>query len=144
MCGMTFITVSPSSSSTSRSTPCVLGCCGPIFSVSVSVAAMSGHIFHVVIQEDRPVADQRIVLAQRVAYPVVRSEDTAQVGMVGERDPEEVIDLALTPVGVSKQPREGRDALALPDAHAHKQARVARQRVEVVEHLEPLRPVRVI
>src|SRR4029079_1944093 len=28
---------SPSSSSTSRSTPCVLGCCGPMFTVIVSV-----------------------------------------------------------------------------------------------------------
>src|SRR5438132_1040852 len=30
-------TVSPSSSSTSRSTPCVLGCCGPMLTVMVSV-----------------------------------------------------------------------------------------------------------
>src|SRR6185295_5772674 len=30
-------TVSPSSSSTSRSTPCVLGCCGPMLTVIVSV-----------------------------------------------------------------------------------------------------------
>src|ERR1700736_1681936 len=30
-------TVSPSSSSTRRSTPCVLGCCGPMFTVIVSV-----------------------------------------------------------------------------------------------------------
>src|SRR4030095_9232244 len=30
-------TVSPSSSSTSRSTPCVLGCCGPMLTVIVSL-----------------------------------------------------------------------------------------------------------
>src|SRR5215212_5060316 len=30
-------TVSPESSSTSRSTPCVLGCCGPILTVIVSL-----------------------------------------------------------------------------------------------------------
>src|SRR5262249_31346737 len=30
-------TVSPSSSSTMRSTPCVLGCCGPMLTVIVSV-----------------------------------------------------------------------------------------------------------
>src|SRR4030095_4804959 len=30
-------TVSPSSSSTRRSTPCVLGCCGPLLTVIVSV-----------------------------------------------------------------------------------------------------------
>src|SRR5262245_23325110 len=34
-------TVSPSSSSTRRSTPCVLGCCGPMLTVIVSVR-MSG------------------------------------------------------------------------------------------------------
>src|SRR5438477_10605055 len=30
-------TISPSSSSTSRNTPCVLGCCGPMLTVIVSV-----------------------------------------------------------------------------------------------------------
>src|SRR5215212_3549624 len=37
---------SPSSSSTSRSTPCVLGCCGPMLTVMVSVriSAMAVHL----------------------------------------------------------------------------------------------------
>src|SRR5687768_14555195 len=35
--GATDTMVSPSSSSTSRSTPCVLGCCGPMLTVIVSV-----------------------------------------------------------------------------------------------------------
>src|SRR6187431_3245793 len=37
MVGDAEITVSPSSSSTRRSTPCVLGCCGPMLTVIVSV-----------------------------------------------------------------------------------------------------------
>ena len=37
MVGDADTTVSPSSSSTSRSTPCVLGCCGPMLTVIVSV-----------------------------------------------------------------------------------------------------------
>ncbi len=37
MVGDTDTTVSPSSSSTSLSTPCVLGCCGPMLTVIVSV-----------------------------------------------------------------------------------------------------------
>src|SRR6478609_8762604 len=37
MVGDTETTVSPSSSSTSRSTPWVLGCCGPMLTVIVSV-----------------------------------------------------------------------------------------------------------
>src|SRR5215217_208623 len=35
--GCTVTTVSPSSSNTNRSTPCVLGCCGPMLTVIVSV-----------------------------------------------------------------------------------------------------------
>src|SRR5688572_29714474 len=37
MVGAADTIVSPSSSSTSRSTPCVLGCCGPMLTVIVSV-----------------------------------------------------------------------------------------------------------
>src|SRR5437762_1611595 len=37
MVGMHDLIVSPSSSSTRRSTPCVLGCCGPMLTVIVSV-----------------------------------------------------------------------------------------------------------
>src|SRR5215212_5834590 len=36
-------TVSPSSSSTRRSTPCVLGCCGPMLTVIVSVRSSGIH-----------------------------------------------------------------------------------------------------
>ena len=38
-------TVSPSSSSTSRSTPCVLGCCGPMLTVIVSVRSSGIALF---------------------------------------------------------------------------------------------------
>src|SRR5215217_5755242 len=41
MCGMQRTTVSPSSSSTSRSTPCVAGCCGPML-MSMCSPARSG------------------------------------------------------------------------------------------------------
>ena len=37
MVGDTERTISPSSSSTSRNTPCVLGCWGPMFTVIVSL-----------------------------------------------------------------------------------------------------------
>src|SRR3990172_12151657 len=40
-----------------------------------------------------------VVLAEREALPVVRQEDAAQVGMAGEDDPQEVVALALHPVG---------------------------------------------
>src|SRR5260370_42083242 len=44
MVGAAESTVSPSSSSTIRSTPCVLGCCGPMLTVITSVL-MSGICF---------------------------------------------------------------------------------------------------
>src|SRR5689334_20953433 len=45
--GETDWTVSPSSSSTNRSTPCVLGCCGPMLTVIVSVRSSAIDIrFH--------------------------------------------------------------------------------------------------
>src|SRR5690606_2080888 len=39
MCGSARCTISPSSSSTSRSTPCAAGCCGPKFSVQFLMSA---------------------------------------------------------------------------------------------------------
>jgi len=38
MCGSAFWITSPSSSSTSRSTPCAAGCCGPKFSVKLRIS----------------------------------------------------------------------------------------------------------
>src|SRR5579871_6656125 len=39
--GSAFCTTSPSSSSTSRSTPCAAGCCGPKFSVKLRISAIA-------------------------------------------------------------------------------------------------------
>ena len=44
------------------------------------------------------------VLAQRVADPVLRHQDAAQIGVPGEDDAEQVEDLALQPVGRAPQP----------------------------------------
>src|SRR5206468_3075370 len=49
MVGDAEMTVSPSSSSTRRSTPCVLGCCGPMLTVIVSVR--SSGIFYRITAE---------------------------------------------------------------------------------------------
>src|SRR6186997_1019472 len=46
MVGSSDVTVSPSSSSTSRSTPCVLGCCGPMLTVIVSVRTSAKFCLH--------------------------------------------------------------------------------------------------
>src|SRR4029453_18389246 len=90
--GVADCTTSPSSSSTSRSTPCVLGCWGPMLTVIVSVcsSATSVRPFHAVPFEICPeflfadlerlvglrsLADlDGIILALRMSFPIVRHE----------------------------------------------------------------------
>src|SRR6476619_3750980 len=90
--------VSPSSVSTRRSTPCVLGCCGPMLTVIVSVrisATMHPVAFHVGAELFlghfqrlvglRHLLDlHRVVLAGRMALPVFGHQQAAEIGMPGE------------------------------------------------------------
>src|SRR6187399_788076 len=99
MIGLALSTVSPSSSSTTRSTPCVDGCCGPMLRVMVSVRT----VFHllrrelleirirllavgrVVGERDFLIAERR-VLAQRPADPLLRQQDAHEIRMPREHD----------------------------------------------------------
>src|SRR5262249_5997237 len=105
--GMAFTTVSPSSTSSRRSTPCVDGCCGP--SETVISVSESGSGFRSIAIEDvsttislasivSSVALDREVLAQRMALVIRRHQDPAQVGVAVEGDAEHVVHLALEPV----------------------------------------------
>src|SRR5688572_20432531 len=107
-CGSAFMTVSPSISSTRRSTPCAAGCWGPKFSVKLRISAIAAILYRRVIAwiiadharhqralgdldrfiDDAPlfivvahfdIAHQREVLAKRVADEPVVGEDAAQV-----------------------------------------------------------------
>src|SRR5437870_3705788 len=119
MSGSASFITSPSARTTKRSTPCVEGCCGPIDSVMSSVASPpsvwrwtstsnpASPIVSSGLQQALPRGGDAVVLlgldevlAQRVARPVLRHEDAAQVGMALEDDTEEVEGLALLPVGV--------------------------------------------
>src|SRR3954464_14523158 len=111
MCGSAFCTTSPSISSTSRSTPCAAGCCGPKFIVKLRISFMElfrtlqcrvvtvvgadhlrhqrarldahrlvDHALFVGVVTHLDVADQRKVLAERMADEAVVREDAAQVG----------------------------------------------------------------
>src|SRR6185312_6845103 len=99
MVGMHDLIVSPSSSSTSRSTPCVLGCWGPMLTVIVSVGTASTTMgpFQAVPFEICPeflfadlerlvglrhLADlYGIVLALRMSFPIVRHEQAPKIRM---------------------------------------------------------------
>jgi hypothetical protein len=111
--------VSPSSSSTMRSTPCVDGCCGPMFSVmrrgaafgdgflgaasvcyvSVFANTLSLHCSSLFILIAVLVPVHRIILAQRMAFPIARHQDARRIGMIAETDAEHIEHFALIPVG---------------------------------------------
>src|SRR5881409_2777741 len=121
MIGLALTTVSPSSSSTTRSTPCVEGCCGPMFRVMVSVRTVfhllrrelleirigHGAIGRVVDERHLLIAERRI-LAQRPAFPGLGQQDARQIGMALEGDAIEVVRLALVPVGGRPDTGNGR------------------------------------
>src|SRR5476649_2740494 len=117
-------TFSPSRRSTTRSTPCVLGCCGPMLITSSlvsniaprTVAGVSSALpvllnvclFARLAQlepVDRVFHQQfagtleRIVLPLREPLPVVGHQDAPAIRVAGEQNPEHVVDLALEPVG---------------------------------------------
>src|SRR5580698_5632479 len=90
--------VSPSSSSTMRSTPCVEGCCGPMFSVMRRGAAgLAGCSWSAAMVEKLSsrdlfigvavlVAVNGIIFAQGMAVPIDGHQDAHQVRMIAERD----------------------------------------------------------
>src|SRR4029077_12584686 len=114
-------TFSPSRRSTTRSTPCVLGCCGPMLITSsfvsniapwwtTGVIALFNICFFSGLSELQPIDRvfhqqlagplEWIVLALRMALPVFRHENPAPIGVAGEVHAEHVEHFALEPIGV--------------------------------------------
>src|SRR4051812_43948957 len=116
-------TFSPSRRSTTRSTPCVLGCCGPMLITSSLVSNIAPctappvssalpvllnvglvaclpqlqpvlRVFH----QELAGPFERIILPLRKALPVFGHEDPPAIGMTGEVHAEHVVDLAFEPV----------------------------------------------
>src|SRR5215471_6544654 len=106
MSGTALTTVSPSRTSSRRSTPCVEGCCGPNETV-ISVSE-SGSGFRSNEIEDAgmtisfacilSVTLNREILAQRMALIIRRSQYPDQIRVAVESDAEHVINLSLQPV----------------------------------------------
>src|SRR5215813_14756431 len=124
MSGMASFITSPSARTTNRSTPCVEGCWGPMLRVMSSVerppsacgrcTSTSKPVSPILgrLQEAFPGGRDAVVLlgldevlAQRVAGPVLRHEDAAQVGVVREDHAQQVEHLALRPVSVAPDAR---------------------------------------
>src|SRR5690242_1061258 len=129
MCGSALVMISPSISSTRRSTPWAAGCCGPKFMVKFWISGILGcllgrlvvtrvvaddarhqypgldahrlvhHPLLLLVVAHLHVAGQGEVLAERVADEAVVGEDAAQVRVAVEQDAEHVEGLALEPGG---------------------------------------------
>src|SRR5512143_1408532 len=117
MSGIASFMTSPSARTTKRSTPCVDGCCGPMERVMSSVTTppsaserctSTSNPARLIASSDLEQAFPRRrdavvllgldeVLAERMARPILRHQDAAQVRMPLERDAEQVEHLALLP-----------------------------------------------
>src|SRR5262245_50873076 len=120
-------TFSPSSRKTTRSTPCVLGCCGPMLITSSLVSNISPRTVSVCTPQPFPLpfalfdlrlflrlaqlqpvqrifhqqlawSLERVVLALWEPLPVFGHQNSPPIGMARETHPEHVVDLALEPV----------------------------------------------
>src|SRR5687767_7519492 len=118
MTGRQRTTTSPSRTSSSRKTPCVDGCCGPMLTVSssrVSVpsADSSGDVSVPTIDapcdgEVDGLCAERFGAPQRMPEPVVGHHEPPQVRMAVEADAEQIEHLALVPVGARDDRRDAR------------------------------------
>src|ERR1700730_16360172 len=130
MTGRQWTTVSPSSTSSSRSTPCVDGCCGPMSMVSSSRSSVRA----INPSRDREVdrlTTQWLGSSQGVALPVVGQHDPLQIWMALELDAKQVEDFAFIPVRAWHERRNTRRVLV--GARLEPQPRVRVQRIEQVD-----------
>src|SRR4051812_619720 len=85
MTGFRSTIVSPSTVIWTRKTPWVLGCWGPILTTKGSVRRAIYPLL----------TERKEVLPQRIPFELVPEKDAAQIGMTGESDAEQIVDLAL-------------------------------------------------
>src|SRR3954451_15821048 len=155
-------TFSPSRRRTTRNTPCVLGCCGPmlitsslvsniapwtVFGVSSALPVLLNVRLFARLAQLQPVfgvfhqqfagALERIILALREPLPVVGHQDPAPIGMAGEVDAEHVVDLALEPVGGRPDAGARRHRVVLAGADLDPHTMAVARRVEAVHEIEP-------
>src|SRR5215472_7707579 len=147
MSGWQLVMISPSSSISRRSTPCVDGCCGPMlrtmrrtplcgFGSSTAAADWLGTPDSLICLDPRP--RDRIVLSQRVAFPSLWHQNTPQVGMVPELDTEQIEDFPLVPVRAAPHRGHRFDRWIRARQPAFQaQPLVSLDRIQMVDHFEP-------
>src|SRR5574337_200834 len=94
MCGAHLTTISPSSSNTRRSTPWVLGCCGPMLMVMVRRSVTTCRPLFPPFRRGL----HRVVLAEREPLPFLRHEDPPKIGVVLKANTEHIEHFTLMPI----------------------------------------------
>src|SRR3990172_4998417 len=138
MYGAISVTTSPSSFNIRRRTPCVLGCCGPMFTYISSIVSWIGSMISVCSSDlllfrlsgmrragplRRLVRDQPlvlVVLAQGMPDPILRGQNPTQVGMTFKANPHEIKGLPLVPVRRTPDRHDAPDDRVFPwNPHPH-------------------------
>src|SRR5687767_343922 len=146
--------ISPSSSSTSRSTPCVLGCWGPMLTVIVSLRSSATsvrppHAIALEVRSELLFTDferlvgfcrlanlHRIVLALWMALPVVGHQQAPEIGMIGKHDAEHVPHFALEPAGRRPHALNRWNGVVRGGSNLQAEAQAVRNREQVVDDLK--------
>src|SRR5271168_3695010 len=153
-------TRSPSSFNFTRSTPCVDGCCGPMFKIISSAPSTVVSTFEsplvrvsvifcfapllpafdsqVLAHPGRVLLQNVVILAQRIAFPLVRQQDALQIRMPFENNSKHVEALALEPVRRRPHFADARHRLVLARVSLQTHPLVLRERVQNQDHVEPL------
>src|SRR5262245_56807288 len=152
-------TFSPSSRRTTRSTPCVLGCCGPMLITSSFVSniaprtvsgCMNGALLNLglflglpelqpvdrILHEELAGPFERIVFALRKSLPVVGHQDASAIRVAGEVDAEHVPHFAFEPVRRGPHARRRRQAVGFADLHLDADAMAVARRIQAVDDVE--------
>src|SRR5436309_15975824 len=135
-------TVSPSRTSLRRSTPWVLGCCGPMLMSIISVRNIPGLSAKLQVVPIVPLGG--VFLSQRMSLPLVGEQNAPQVRVPFEGNPQKIEGLPLMPVGSAPDLGNAGCRLQIRDPNLQVDAMAMRDGEEVVTHLEALLPVGVV
>src|SRR5579872_293264 len=137
------IIFSPSSSSSTRSTPWVDGCWGPMLRTMVCsrpVAVCTVVMAQVCSSSPDPKSARPlhgIILAEGIAFPIFREQHAPEIRMAVKVNAEEVKDFAFVPIGGRPNRNHGLDHRILP-GQTHPQAEdvAPRERQQMVIELK--------
>src|SRR5208282_1991345 len=140
MSGTALTTFSPSSSRSTRSTPWVEGCCGPMLRTIVLVAPTA---VSTVVMESQSAernltfALRREITPERRTFKALGQEDAAQVRVASELDAKEVENLSLEPIGPGPDGLQRiHHGMLGADASAQANTFAARNRNQLIVQLE--------